>query len=100
RGLREKRAGELQRLRKLMWTRLPLLEPALALRLPVAPRTGNLKPVEDQIDAALCAYIAAYWWYWAGEKSRVYGAAGEGYIVVPERVAARCSSRAISLSSE
>jgi len=48
-----------------MLSRLPLLHPALSLRLPGVPNTGHLKPVEDQIDAVLCAYIAAHWWYWA-----------------------------------
>jgi predicted RNase H-like nuclease len=85
RGLREKRASELRRLRELMLTRLPLLDPSLSLQLPAVPKAGNLKPVEDQIDAVLCAFIAAHWWFWATQRNRVYGAAGAGYIVVPDR---------------
>lgn len=85
RGRRAEKAKELRRLRKLMLSRLPLLEPALSLRLPAIPSTGNLKPVEDQIDAVLCAYIAAHWWFWATERNRVYGCGGTGYIVVPGR---------------
>jgi predicted RNase H-like nuclease len=85
RGRRAARAKELRRLRRLMLSRLPLLDPALALRLPSIPNAGNLKPVEDQIDAVMCAYIAAHWWYWGTERNRVYGCAGTGYIVVPER---------------
>lgn len=85
RGRREKRAVELSRLCELMLTRLPLLTPALSLQLPPVPIAGNLKPVEDQIDAVLCAFIAAHWWFWATERNRVYGTAGTGYIVVPER---------------
>jgi predicted RNase H-like nuclease len=100
RGLRDKRAHELRRLRKLMLTHLPLLDPALSFQLPAVPKEGNLKPVEDQIDAALCAYIAAHWWHWGTARNRVYGVAGEGYIVVPGRWITRDSSRAISLSSE
>ena len=83
RGLRAGRASELRRLRGLMLTRLPLLDPPLALRLPGVPLKGNLKPVEDQIDAVLCAYIAAHWWHWAGERNRLYGCGQTGYIVVP-----------------
>ncbi len=85
RGRRAARARELGRLRALMLSRLPLLDPALPLRLPSVPTTGNLKPVEDQIDAVLCAYIAAHWWYWAGARNRVYGCGATGYLVVPER---------------
>ena len=84
-GLRETRGKELQRLRKLMLARLPLLEPGLSLQLPSIPTKGNLKSVEDQIDAVLCAYIAAHWWFWAKERNRVYGSRTTGYIVVPER---------------
>jgi predicted RNase H-like nuclease len=87
-GVRGKRANELRRLRKLMLTHLPILTPALSLRLPAVPKSGNLKPVEDQIDAVLCAFIAAHWWFWAKERNRVYGTAGTGSIVVPNRGAA------------
>jgi predicted RNase H-like nuclease len=85
RGRRAARAKELRRLRRLMLSRLPLLNPALALRLPPIPNAGNLKPVEDQIDAVLCAYIAAHWWHWASQRNQVYGCREAGYIVVPER---------------
>ncbi len=85
RGLRASRAKELRRLRKLMLSRLPLLDPVLSLRLPAIPKAGNLKPVEDQIDAALCAYIAAHWWFWGRRRNRVYGSGEKGYIVVPDR---------------
>ena len=78
RGARDKRARELRRLRKLMLARLPLLEPALALKLPFVPTVGNLKIVEDQIDAVLCAFIAAHWWFWAKERNRVYGPGDSG----------------------
>lgn len=83
RGSRAERAGELSRLRRLMTSRLPELCPAFRPQLPAIPRTGNLKPVEDRIDAVLCAYIAAHWWYWGCERNRVYGNARQGYIVVP-----------------
>jgi predicted RNase H-like nuclease len=48
-----------------------------------------LKPVEDQIDAVLCAYIAAYWWFWARRRNTVYGSEEHGYVVVPEPTAPR-----------
>ncbi len=85
RGLRETRAGELRRLRELMLTHLPLAAPALSLHLPPVPIAGSLKPVEDQIDAVLCAFIAAHWWFWGTERNRLYGETGAGHIVVPER---------------
>jgi predicted RNase H-like nuclease len=84
RGTREQRARELRRLRRLMLSRLPELDPALSLRLPAVPLSGNLKPTEDQIDAVLCAYIAAHWWFWARQRNRLYNGGGDGYIVVPE----------------
>jgi predicted RNase H-like nuclease len=83
RGRRAERAKELRRLRTLMLSRLRLMDPALTLRLPSVPNTGNLKPVEDQIDAVLCAYIAAHWWFWGKARNRVYGNSRTGYIVVP-----------------
>ena len=83
RGLREQRAKELKRLRMLMQSRLPEREPALCVSLPSIPRTGLLKPVEDRIDAILCAYIAAHWWLWARQRNRLYGTEEDGYIVVP-----------------
>ena len=96
RGRRAERAKELNRLRELMLSRLPLLDPALSLRLPSVPTTGNLKPVEDEIDAVLCAYIAAHWWFWATQRNRVYGCGGKGYIVVPERKTPYSASQRLS----
>ncbi len=85
RGRREAKGRELGRLRELMLSRLPLLDPALSLQLPAIPKAGNLKPFEDQIDAVLCAYIAAHWWFWGTRRNRVYGCGETGYIVVPDR---------------
>jgi predicted RNase H-like nuclease len=88
RGTRNERARGLRRLRTLALTRLPMLDPALDLRLPGVPVKGPIKPVEDKIDAVLCAYIAAHWWCWGAERNTIYGNAADGYIVVP-RPAAR-----------
>ncbi|MEO8097960.1 MAG: DUF429 domain-containing protein [Acidobacteriota bacterium] len=84
RGVRAHRARELRRLRQLMQSQLPKLDPPFVPRLPSIPRIGPLKPAEDQIDAVLCAYIAAHWWFWARQRNTLYGSAAEGYIVVPE----------------
>ena len=83
RGSRQDRARGLRRLRGLLLSHLPELDPPLQLTLPAIPRTGSLKPVEDRIDAVLCVYIAAHWWRWGSERNTVYGTAQDGYIVVP-----------------
>jgi predicted RNase H-like nuclease len=84
RGLRAPRARGLGELREMLISGLGELDPPLVgLTLPEVPSSGNLKPAEDRIDAVLCAYIAAYWWFWGRERNRVYGTARGGYIVVP-----------------
>jgi predicted RNase H-like nuclease len=83
RGLRAERARGLNEFRDLLLERLPRLDPPLRLELPVVPTTGDLKPTEDQIDAALCAYVALHYWHWGRERNRVYGSNESGYIVVP-----------------
>ncbi len=51
------------------------------------PTTGaTLKAVEDKLDSLICAYIAAYWWYWGEERNLVLGDHTTGYIIVPQRV--------------
>ena len=84
RGSRAERAQGLRRLRRLLLERMPALDPPLLnLRLPAVPSAGNLKPVEDRIDAVFCAYIAAYWWNWGDRRNRVYGSVDGAAIVVP-----------------
>ncbi|WP_321473988.1 DUF429 domain-containing protein [uncultured Paludibaculum sp.] len=83
RGRRAERAVELARLRGLMLSRLPEGDPPLTLTLPEIPEKGPTKPVEDQIDAVLCAYIAAHWWWWGTTRNTVYGSNEDGFIVVP-----------------
>ena len=51
RGTREQRGRELRRLRSLAMAHLPALSPSLSARFPSVPKTGNLKPTEDKIDA-------------------------------------------------
>jgi predicted RNase H-like nuclease len=85
RGPRAARARELRRLRRLLTARLPVLDPAVSVRLPSVPVTGSTKPAEDKIDAVLCAYIGAHWWYWGTARNTLYGSETDGYIVVPRR---------------
>ena len=83
---------ELLRLRSYIVTALPQLEPKLSLEpdviLPQIPSrvTGKtLKAIEDKLDSLICAYVAAYWWYWGATKNLVLGDETTGYIVVPKR---------------
>jgi predicted RNase H-like nuclease len=83
------RVMELNRYRKLMLERLPLLDPPVTFdRLPEVPNQGGeeLKTTEDMLDAVMSAYIGAYWWFWGPERNRVYGEAGAGEIIVPNRL--------------
>ncbi len=89
RGLLAERAAGLARLRQLLLDRMPYLTPQLLLSgVPEIPMNGReLKSVEDRIDAVICAYVAAHWWYWGAERNDVLGSAEKGYIVVPKRQA-------------
>ena len=84
-GRRAEKASELGRLRDLCLNHFPGQEPALPLQLPAIPKIGPTKPVEDQIDAVICAYIAAHYWYWGRAGNTVYGGNDTGYIVVPHK---------------
>ncbi|MEH1823548.1 MAG: DUF429 domain-containing protein [Nostoc sp.] len=51
------------------------------------PTTGAaLKATEDKLDSLICAYIAAYWWYWGEQRNLVLGDRTTGYIVIPQRI--------------
>jgi len=90
--LAERRHG-LRCYRELLLKNLPRLSPHVAgLTLPELPRSGAaLKAAEDQIDAVLCAYIAAHWWYWGRARNHVLGDSESGYIIVPQRRDPRAS---------
>jgi len=82
------RRSELERLRNCLRS-LEKGEPA-ALIPPeiVAVDIGGLrgsavKRYEDLLDAAVCAYIAYYAWYWGPAGYEVYGDTTNGYILVP-----------------
>jgi predicted RNase H-like nuclease len=63
--------------------------PAMSLPQPIANRDlhtlrgSSLKQYEDLLDAAVCAYVAYYAWYWGPEGYQVYGDTTLGYILVP-----------------
>jgi predicted RNase H-like nuclease len=84
RGRRRVRACELNRFRQLLLNHLPRLQPGVCrFDLPRVPDTGSTKEVEDQLDAVLCAYIAAHWWYWGPSENTVFGDRKTGFIIVP-----------------
>ncbi|MGB3642587.1 MAG: DUF429 domain-containing protein [Rivularia sp. (in: cyanobacteria)] len=74
---------------------LPTLEPSLNkdtnsdflnFKFLTSTCTGKvLKAVEDKLDSLICAYVAAYWWYWGEQRNLVLGDANTGYIVIPEQ---------------
>lgn len=84
-GRLAERQLELIKLRQYILEILPTKEPSLTLfDLPEIPNKGtDLKIVEDQIDSLICAYVAAYWWYWGSQRNWVLGDETTGYIVVP-----------------
>lgn len=67
---------------------LPTFEPALSVKklsLSEIPYTGTeLKAAEDKLDSLICAYVAAYWWYWGEQRNLVLGDRTTGYIVIPK----------------
>lgn len=87
-GAIAQRKLELEKLRQHILEKLPKLEPRLKIEtLPEIPTKGTeLKALEDQLDSLICAYVAAYWWYWGTEKNLVLGDRESGYIVVPTAI--------------
>jgi predicted RNase H-like nuclease len=82
------RRSELARLRDFI-TSLRHRQPAMPMPAIVTHRRidvlrgGALKRYEDLLDAAICAYIAFYAWYWGPGSYEVYGDMSTGYILVP-----------------
>ena len=99
-GILAERQAELTKLCQYIAEVLPNLEPKLNVdvfwqsfaELLGKNNLGNqltlkgkqLKALEDKIDALLCAYIAAYWWYWGRQRNLVLGDRATGYIVIPQ----------------
>jgi predicted RNase H-like nuclease len=86
-GRLAERRLELARLRSLILAYLPQQTPSLQVQssdLPEIPERGPaMKSVEDRLDSLICAYGAAYWWYWGLARNWVLGNLAEGFIVVP-----------------
>ena len=59
------------------------IPPAVSTRDLHALRGAALKCYEDLLDAAICAYIAYYAWYFGPQGYQVYGNTTQGYILVP-----------------
>lgn len=88
------RRQELLRLVSYIERYLPHLEPNLQLNsawenlvadIDLA-KGSTLKQIEDRIDALICAYGGAYWWYWGSAKNQTLGDRQSGYIIVPAPV--------------
>lgn len=79
------RRAALCEFQRLLVERLLEHQPALGgLSLPAVPQGGRaLKAHEDQLDALLCAYIGAWWWYWGAARTMVLGDEESGFLVVP-----------------
>ncbi len=92
-GRINERRLELIKLQNYLLNIFPSLSPSLrSLRLSGSfpleiPTTGAaLKATEDKLDSLICAYVAAYWWYWGEQRNLVLGDRTTGYIIVPQRV--------------
>jgi len=92
-GRINERRLELIKLQNYLLNIFPSLSPSLRyLRLSGSfpleiPTTGAaLKATEDKLDSLICAYVAAYWWYWGEQRNLVLGDRTTGYIIVPQRV--------------
>ncbi|CDN11947.1 MAG: DUF429 domain-containing protein [Richelia sp.] len=100
-GRIKERLQELFKLYNYITDVLPSLEPALNLKSSFSEKTSGLfsidffsssptgvklKAAEDKLDSLICAYVAAYWWYWGEQHNLVLGNISTGYIVTPCRV--------------
>ncbi|MEH2307561.1 DUF429 domain-containing protein [Nostoc sp.] len=92
-GRLTERRLELIKLQNYLLDILPSLSPPLrSLRLCGSflleiPTTGAaLKATEDKLDSLICAYVAAYWWYWGEQRNLVLGDRTTGYIIIPQRM--------------
>lgn len=84
-GPREERRRAMLEFRALLEGELRGRRPALRLDgLPLPGETlASLKECEDQLDAVLCAYVAAHYWYWGLARTNVLGDPTNGYIINP-----------------
>jgi predicted RNase H-like nuclease len=79
------RLAALTTYRDLLSTSLKSRTPSFSHRTLPTPGSSlaTLKACEDQLDAILCAYIAAHFWYWHLSRTNILGNADEGFIANP-----------------
>jgi predicted RNase H-like nuclease len=83
-GSVSERVVQLKRLRRFLYTLKDLNPPCLLTKLPEVPAGGMArKHVEDQLDAIICAYTGAYYWFWGSAKNNVFGDETTGFLVTP-----------------
>ncbi|MDZ7966967.1 MAG: DUF429 domain-containing protein [Nostoc sp. DedSLP03] len=92
-GRLNERRLELIKLQNYLLDILPSFSPPLRpLRLggsfpsEIPTTSTTLKAVEDKLDSLICAYVAAYWWYWGEQRNLVLGDRTTGYIIIPQRI--------------
>ncbi len=66
---------------------LPSLSPPLSLidsfPLEIPTTCAALKEIESKFYSLICAYVAAYWWFWEIQSNLALGDLTTGYIVIP-----------------
>jgi predicted RNase H-like nuclease len=79
------RVVELKRLRSYLYTLKNAEPPCRLADLPEIPVGGIArKHVEDRLDAIVCAYTGAHYWFWGSERNSVFGDAESGFLVTPK----------------
>jgi predicted RNase H-like nuclease len=84
-GRLEERRPALGAFRELLGSGLRARKPSFhgPLLPPVLGNGPALKAVEDQMDAVLCAYVAAHFWWWGLARNNILGDDRDGFIVNP-----------------
>jgi predicted RNase H-like nuclease len=78
------RVVQLRRLRRFLYRLKDANPPCILKNLPEVPAGGIArKHVEEQLDAIICAYTGAHYWFWGHERNTVFGDAEAGFLVIP-----------------
>jgi predicted RNase H-like nuclease len=78
------RVTQLKRLRSFLYSLKRCEPPCVLKRLPAIPAGGIArKHVEDRLDAIVCAYTGAHYWFWGTARNSVFGDAESGFLVTP-----------------